>query len=278
MSNEIFNASQPNQEPQKLSGLSQEVGFDIPVESVTLPSRGLAYAPDHPLCNEDSVEIKCMTAKEEDLLTSRALIKNGTVISQLLRSCILNKTVDPDDMLVGDRNAVLIAIRVTGYGSEYAVKIGCPSCSEEYDNEFSLSGLKVKPLTGTPATPNANLFEYTLPLSGLKIHFKLLTGRDELEISKVSDKKKKLQTQIDNSITSRLLYSIVSVGGETDRNKIAKVVNNMRAGDSRALRKHIDSIEPGVEMRQSSTCPHCNEESEVNVPLGITFFWPDLGN
>jgi hypothetical protein len=273
MSDSVF---QQVQVQNKLEAVSKEVGFDVPVESVTLPSNGLVYASDHALCNEPTVEIKCMTAKEEDLLTSRALIKNGTVISQLLRSCILNKTLDPDDMLIGDRNAVLIAIRVTGYGSEYRAKVECPNCNEEFENDFSLVGLKIKPLTVSPLQPNTNLFEYTLPLSGLKVHFKLLTGKDEAELSKMNERKKKLQTQIDNSVTSRLFYSIVSVNGETDRNKISKIVNNLRAGDSRALRKHIDNIEPGVDMKQAVACPHCNDETEVTVPLGISFFWPDL--
>ena len=253
-------------------------GFNVPVETVTLPSQGLVYPLGHPLSNEKQVDIKCMTAKEEDLLTSRALIKNGTVISQLLRSCILNKSVDPDDMLVGDRNAVLIAIRITGYGAEYKAKIECPQCGEDYENEFSLSQLRVKPLTAQSAAPNENLFDFTLPGTGQRVQIRLLTGRDEAEISKISERKKKLQSQIDNNVTARLFSSIVSLNGETDKNKISQAVNNMRASDSRALRRFIDDIEPGVQMKQTVSCPHCVEESEVNVPLGISFFWPDLGN
>lgn len=275
MSDNVFQQAAP---PAKLENVSRESGFDIPVESVTLPSQGLVYPVGHPLNNEQKVDIKCMTAKEEDLLTSRALIKNGTVITQLLRSCILNKSVDPDDMLIGDRNAVLIAIRITGYGADYKAKIECPECSEEYDNEFSLSQLKVKPLSVAPVAQSENLFEFTLPSSGQRVQVRLLTGRDEAEISKMAERKKKLQAQIDNNVTARLFSSIVSINGETDRNKISYAVNNMRASDSRALRRFIDEIEPGVEMKQKVSCPHCHEESEVSVPLGISFFWPDLGN
>jgi hypothetical protein len=275
MSNGIF---QKSDNKMSLDAVSQEAGFQVPVENVTLPSKGLVYPVGHPLSNEESLEIKCLTAKEEDILTSRALIKNGTVISQLLRSCILNKSVDPDDMLVGDRNAILVAIRITGYGSDYKVKIQCPACSEDYENEFSLAQLKVKTLSAAPLRQNENLFEYTLPGSGQVVQLKLLTGRDELEISKIAEKKKKLQTQVDNSVTSRLFYSVIAINGETDRQKLSYIINNMRAGDSRALRRYIDKVEPGVEMKQEVSCPHCSDQSEVNIPLGISFFWPDLGN
>lgn len=123
------------------------------------------YPFGHPLANEEAVEIKAMTAREEDLLTSRALIKNGTVISQLLRSCIINKTIDPDEMLAGDRNAILVGIRITGYGSDYGAKISCQDCSKEFTNTFNLSNLSLKHLTALPVSPNQNLFDFVLPKS-----------------------------------------------------------------------------------------------------------------
>lgn len=273
MGNEIFEKQEQTLQQEIKKTYSQ---VEIPVESVTLPSNGIVYDMNNVLSGEESVEIKCMSAKEEDILSSRALIKNGTVITHLLRACITNKAVDPDDMLVGDRNAVLIAIRITGYGSDYKVKIGCPSCSEEFENVFDLSKLSVKPIGAQPLALNTNLFEYILPSSGMHVHFKLLTGKDESEISRMAEKKKKLQTQIDNTVTSRLYSCIVSINGNSDKNFISKAINNMRAGDSRAFRKYVDSIEPGVNMLQKVTCPHCNDESEVTIPLGINFFWPDL--
>jgi len=272
MSNEVFQKPEEAQVVQKSNNQ-----FEVPVESITLPSKGLVYPVGNILSNEECVQIRTMCAKDEDLLTSRALIKNGTVISQLLSACITNKAIDPDDMLVGDRNAVLIAIRITGYGADYSVKIGCPSCDEEFDNSFDLSQLEIKPIGASPVAPNTNIFEYILPLSGMKVNFKLFTGKDETEMSRTAEKKKKLQTQIDNSVTSRLCNSIVSINGNSDRNLISKLINNMRAGDSRALRKYMDQIEPGINMKQTVTCPHCNEESEVDIPLGVSFFWPDFG-
>lgn len=252
--------------------------FQVPAESVILPSKGQVYLPDHPLCNEDSVDIKCMTAEEEDLLTSEALFKNGTVLTKLMESCILNKLVDPDSLLTGDRNAILISLRVTGYGPEYSAKINCPACSEAFKEEFSLNNLPIKPLGATPLQPNTNIFDFTLPRSGATVHFRLLTGADEAEISKIKKQRKKVVKSIDNVVTTRLTKSIVSINGENDRQKIAYAVKNMSAGDSRALRSYIDKIEPGVIMKQSVDCPHCLEESEVTVPLGLDFFWPDTNS
>jgi hypothetical protein len=265
----------PPQQPQ-LNSLSQEVGYEVPVESVSLPSKGLIYALDHPLCNEDRVDIKCMTAKEEDLLTSQALIKNGTVISKLLQSCLLNKTVNPDDLLIGDRNAILIAIRVTGYGAEYSVKIQCPECNEQFDNEFSLSGLTIRPLGATPLQPNLNLFEFHLPMTKKVVRFKLLTGKEESEISLEEKRRKKIGQQFESSVTGRLFKSVVSIGGEEGGDKLMRQILNMPARDSQALRAHMAKIEPGVEMKQWAKCSQCGEQSEVDIPLGISFFWPDF--
>jgi hypothetical protein len=267
----------PAPAPQQLGSLSQEVGFDIPVEAVGLPSKGVIYPPDHPLCNETMVEIKCMTAKEEDLLTSRALIKNGTVISKLLQSCLLNKMVDPDDLLVGDRNAILIGIRVTGYGAEYSAKIQCPECDEQFENEFTLSGLEMRGLGAAPLQPNTNLFEFTLPVTKQVVHFKLLTGAEEAAMSEEEKRRKKIGQQVESSVTSRLVKSVVSIGGETDMAKLVRKITNMPARDSRALRNYMSKIEPGIQMKQFAKCSHCGEQSEVDIPLGISFFWPDLG-
>ncbi len=251
--------------------------YQVPAELVALPSRGLIYPLGSPLSNEETVEIKSMTAKEEDILTSRALIKNGTVITQLLKSCILNRLIDPDEMLTGDKNAVLIGIRVTGYGSEYSAKITCPHCSKEYENTFSLNKLKVKGLGAKPLQPNTNLFDFILPSSGMRVVFKLLNGRDEADLVKLVDSKKKLGGQIENGVTNRLFQAIVEINGESDKQKLNQIIQSMRAMDARALRKHMDEIEPAVDLKQEVVCPSCDEQSEVVMPLGMSFLWPDLG-
>ena len=260
---------------KKLETLSKELNFDIPIDSVFLPSKGLIYPPEHPFHMCEETEIRCLTAKDEDILTSAAFIKKGTVISEVLKSCLINKSIDVDTLLNGDRNALLISIRASGYGATYSVKIECPDCSESFDNDFSLSGLKIKRLGVEPTSLGQNLFSFRLPISNQDVEFRLLTGADDLLLTQEAEKRKKLGTQVDNSMTRRLFQSIVSVGGETDRGKLSKIIANLRAGDSLALRRYVDKIEPGVEMKQEATCKHCGGVSVVNVPLGPTFFWPD---
>jgi len=170
----------------------------------------------------------------------------------------------------GDRNDLLFSIRDSGYGKEYEAKIECPECKEQFDHVFDLSQLEIQRLSAEPIHPNINLFDYVLPISKVPVQFRLLIGKDEDAISKELERKKKItKSQIDNSVTTRLFYSIVSFAGETDRTKIMRSINTMRAGDARALRKYMQKIEPTVIMEQWAKCSHCGEESKVDVPLGL---------
>lgn len=262
---------------RRLETLSKELNFDIPVESVMLPSRGVIYGPEHPFHLAEEVEIRCMTSREEDILTSRALMKKGTVIGELLKSCLINKSVDTNTLLVGDVNALLIAIRVSGYGPEYSLKLECGECKTEVDNTFSLATMKIKSLSAEPVAPGMNQFSFTLPMSNMEVQFRLLTGGDDIIMSQEAEKRKKLGLQVDSGITRRMFQSVVSVGGETDRGKLNRMVSNIRAGDALALRRYVDKISPGVDMNQEMTCSQCGGVSTVEVPLGPTFFWPDFG-
>ncbi len=271
--NQVFQTSPPPlPSPNRVA---QQSGFEIPVEVVPLPSKGAVYNVDNPLCNEQNVEIKAMTAKEEDLLTSQALIKNGTVLSKLLESCILNKTIHADGMVTGDRNAVLTALRISGYGPEYEVRTKCPECDEEFNHVFNLAEIPIKPLGAKPLESNTNIFSFTLPSSQKTVYFKLLTGADELDLSRSNAGRRKVSVQIQRNVTSRLAKSILAIDSERDPQKLAYAVQNMAARDSRALRNYIDDIEPGMNMKQNISCEYCGERSEVRVPLGLTFFWPD---
>ncbi len=114
-SNEVFSAEQARQAGfQTRSVMKDDFGYEVPVEAVPLPSKGTVYPADSPLHGQETVEIRAMTAKEEDILTSRALIKKGTVITHLIQSCLVNKQIDVNEMLVGDRNAIMTALRITG--------------------------------------------------------------------------------------------------------------------------------------------------------------------
>ena len=138
--NEVFTAGQAQRAGFATRNvMKDDFGFDIPTEVIPLPSNGVIYPQESPLHMKDSVEIRAMTARDEDILTSRALIKKGTVITELIKSCLIDKTIDVDEMVSGDRNAIMTALRITGYGSEYKVEVDCPACGERSKQDFNLS-------------------------------------------------------------------------------------------------------------------------------------------
>lgn len=262
-------------QPPMVPPPAAEVDYRPPTDAVPLPSKGAVYPPEHPLHGQEAVEIKSMTAREEDILTSPALLKQGKALSTLIRSCLLNKTIDPDELLSGDRNAILTAIRITGYGPQYDVEVSCPACDEKVKHTFDLRKLTVVPLGAEPTVPGTNCFEFTLPVTNRICQFKLMTGASEREVSAAQESaRRKLGPSAEAPVTSRLFYHIMSIGGETDRTKLQRLVQAMPAGDSRALRSHMEKISPGVDMQQSFICPACSVESEVDVPMGTEFFWP----
>jgi hypothetical protein len=254
-----------------------EFGLDIPVETVPLPSAGKVYPTSHPLHGKDRVDIRAMTAREEDILTSKALLKKGTVISELIKSCLTDKAINPVDMLTGDRNALMVAIRITGYGAEYDAEIECTECQTKASQQFNLGELPLRHLEIEPTELGVNMFEFKLPYSKKTVRFKFMTGRDEEEIVATQEKQKKLGMQTDSAVTTNLLYSIVSIDGVEDRGKIAGFVRMMPARDSLALRNYIRDNEPGIRMKQEIVCPSCGHTEEVGMPIGVTFLWPAAG-
>lgn len=274
--NEVFTANDAQRAGIPVRNvMKDDFNFEVPVESVPLPSLGTVYSSDSPLFRQETIDIKAMTAKEEDILTSRALIKKGTVITHLLKSCVMDKRIDPDEMLTGDRNAIMTAVRITGYGADYSVEVDCPACGEKSKQAFDLTELPIKRLTIAPVAEGANLFEFVLPVSKKRVRFKFLTGADEAELATMQERKKKQGISADNLVTQRLMFAIQSIEGVTDKTKIATFIRNMPARDSLDLRRHIDNNEPGVEMKSWMDCPSCLEHSEVRLPIGASFFWPD---
>lgn len=279
--NSVFAAKQAVESSTGGDGVSreqyakQELGLEIPKDAVPLPSAGKIYPPGHSLHNAASVEFRAMTAREEDILMSRAYIKRGTVITELIKSCIFDKSVDVNSMISGDRNAVMIAIRVSGYGAMYEPQYACPACETMNELQIDLSNLPIKPLTIEPAESFTNLFRFELPKTKKNVGFRFLTGEEEEKILKTIEAKKKKGIQNDNIVTTRLLSSIVDIDGVKDRNQIAKFIQFMPAIDSLALRKHIDENEPGVDMTVEFTCQNCEYISDISLPMGPSFFWPN---
>jgi len=262
--------------------LRDEFGLEIPVENVPLPSRGVVYPPEHPLHLQETIQIRAMTAREEDILTSKALIKKGTVITELIRSCLIDKSIEPNDMILGDRNAIMVALRITGYGADYAVEVSCPSCSERSKQNFDLGALPIARLSHDPIAAGSNVFEVKMPKNrdtdpDLTIRYRHMTGHDETFIAQMQERKKKQGFHNDNLITTRYQQQIVAINDVTDKTKIQMFIQKMPTKYSIALRKAMDGNEPGIQMKQHVQCPSCFEESEVSMPLGASFFWPDVG-
>ena len=276
--NDIFGGSPGDR--AKMTGMpvrntmKDDFGLDIPTELVPLPSGGKVY-PEGPLHNVEAVEIRPMTAREEDILTSRALIKKGTVITELIKSCLVDKRINPDDLISGDRNAIMTSLRITGYGSDYTADVECPECGTKSSQAFDLTKLPLKMLECKPVNSGENLFEYKLPYTKKVVKFKFLDGNDEQEITKLQERSKKSGRTTTNSVTLRYRFAIQAIDNITDKTKIQMFIRNMPARDSRALRAYMDKLEPGIDMKSWMACPACGEESEVRMPLGASFFWPD---
>ncbi len=264
---------QPGRGPQR-----ESLGIDLPVADVPLPSRGLVYTAG-PLHNAENVAIKAMTAKEEDLLMNRTLVRRGTVITELIKACVLDPDIDVNDMISGDRNALMVAIRITGYGADYSVKIDCPKCETNQDFEINLTSLPIKELNLSAMVQVeqfTNEFRFMLPMTKRSVTYKFLTGKEEEKILQDMEAKKKKGIVQENLITTRLINSVMSIDGNTDRDFIVRFCTNMPARDSLALRKHIDENEPGVTMTHEFMCKNsqCGHQEVVSVPMGPSFFWP----
>ena len=243
--------------------------FKFPTEEVELPSKGLIYPKDNPL-SEGKVEMKYMTAKEEDILTNQNYIKQGNVVDKLLKSLIMSK-VNYDEMIVGDRNAILVAARILGYGKDYDFMYKGENVS------IDLTTLETKFLEEGDMVEGKNEFAFTLPHTNTAITYKILTNRDEKKIDAEVKGLKKLDKQASPEMSTRLKHMILSVNGESENKIIRDFVDNyMLARDSRALREHIRETQPDVQMKFDYIGENGVEEDAV-VPMTAGFLWPDSG-
>ena len=239
--------------------------FKLPTETVELPSKGLLYPEDSELA-KGTVEIKYMTAKEEDILTNQSYIKNGNVLDKLMKSLIVSK-INYDDLLIGDKNAIMVAARILGYGAEYTF---------DYLNEthtVDLSQIENKPLKEELFANRVNEFTFTLPKSGNLITFKLLSHKDEQDVTRELEGLKKINRDASPELSTRLKHLITSVEGKRDKKDIREFVDNyLLAQDSRALREYIREIQPDVDL----TFFPDGSNDRLSIPIGVSFFWPDL--
>jgi rRNA maturation protein Nop10 len=215
-----------------------------------------------------------MTAKEEDILTSTNLIKKGVVLDKLLKSLIISP-IDYNTLLVGDKNALMIASRILGYGKNYNIETTCSSCGEKTEDVIDLTLLKHKECDFEKYTKGINEFQFELPSSKRSVTFKLLESGDERKIDAEIKALKKFNKDVDSEITSRLKYVVVGVDGETDKQAIRNFVDTeFLSRDSLAFRTYLAKFTPDVDMDYYFTCDSCGYETVMPIPMTVEFFWP----
>ena len=241
----------------------------FPSEIIDLPSEGRLYPKEHP-CSNGKIEIKYMTAKEEDILTSQNLISKGVVIDRLLDSLILTEGVKIDDLLLGDKNAIMVAARILAYGPEYTCEVTNPKNGQKSQETFNLAECPFKKL---PKDIKENSFEVTLPISKKKIKFSLLSGKEEKLIEKDLNASKKVGIGVVPELTTRLRYLIKAVDDDNSQSVINETAQNMLARDSKFLREELTKVSPDIELSQEIEIG--GESVKVNIPMTVGFFWPD---
>ncbi len=249
--------------------------FVVPTEFVELPSQGRFYPQGHPLHSKDSIELRQMTAKEEDMLTSRTLLKKGVALDRVIASIIVDKSIDPDSLLVGDRNAIIVATRVAGYGHIYETKVSCPSCGTNQQYSFDLNQANVT--NGSDARDlgvkfnDDGTFNVVLPVTNVDVCFRLLNGRDEKTFLNGMQADKK--TKNEKNITRQLAAIIVSLNGDSSVQAKQYFIDNVPSLDSRHLRLSYRLAAPNIDLTQQFECTECGHEQEMEVPLSADFFW-----
>ena len=252
----------------------QESQYQFPTEEVTLPSKGLLYPEGSPL-KSGKVRMKYMTAKEEDILTNQNFIKNGIVIDKVIQSLLMDN-INLDDMLIGDKNSILVAARILGYGSEYTFKYPHPNTGEEEEVTIDLTEADDKYFDESKMINGKNEFEFELPTSKALLTFKLLTQEDEKKIENELKGLKKINKNASPELTTRLKHVIQSVNGDRTQKVIRDFVDKQfLARDARAFRTYLETIMPDIDLTFDLTFEDGTVIEEVTIPIGLGFFWPD---
>ena len=270
----------PDEEPVEAAEqpkITDLMSFAAPTQFVDLPSGGKWYPPGHPLHGESSIEIKFMTAKEEDILASQELIKKGVVLDRLIQSIIVDKRLKPDDLLVGDKAAIMYAARISAYGPEYNTKFFCRGCSAPVKHTFDLEEISLKEepdLEELGATEEDGLFTITLPVTKAEVVLKLMNGKDEKQMAKFIQKQKKNNSGV-GALTTQMLFVVQSINGISGKAQIMHFIENMPFKDSKYLRTTYNELSPSMNTKFEISCGECFTEQEVELPMSVEFFWPN---
>ncbi len=245
--------------------------FTLPTETIELPSQGKIYDLTNPL-SSGTVEMKYMTAREEDILTNINLLKQGLAVEKMLQS-LIKSPIQYDDLLLGDRNSLLIAARILAYGSSYSFQYTDSEEGNKEEINVDLQTLKPKTVD-VSLYQNKNEFTFELPASKNTITFKLLTVGDEKKIDQEIKGFKKATNLQAGELTTRLKHQILSVNGDYEQKSIRDFIDNyMLAKDSNALRSFISTISPDIDLTVNFTLSSGREITE-SLPLTVEFFFP----
>jgi|TARA_R110000824_G_scaffold31089_16_gene101594 hypothetical protein len=255
---------------------NQQFAYVLPTEFVDIPSEGKFYPPEHPLHEQTSIEIRYMTAKEEDILTSQALLKKGVALDHLLRNILVDSTIKPESLLIGDKNALLISSRITGFGPDYSVAVTCAICGANDKETFDLETaqqVKQSELPEGVSHVKGTTFFTVLPKTQANVEFGLLTGADEKRVIQLSEMKRKKKLP-ETPFTDQLRLIISSVNGSSRPEHINQFIETLPTLDGRHLRKVFTSVSPDINLKCEYTCDVCAHTEEVDLPLTAEFFWP----
>jgi len=250
------------------------LNFVVPTEFVDLPTKGKFYSKDHPLHAAETIEIKYMTAKETDILTSKQLLKKGVAIDRMLQSLFLDKSVKVSDLFTGDKNAILMAARISGFGQSYEASVTCRNCNTNSEQVFDLGEVKVKEAPEDVSYSEDGTFFIMLPQTQVKAECRLLTGNDEASLVAKTEKKRKLKLP-ESTLTDQLKAVIVSLNGVTDRSTVEEFADVMPAQDSHFLRNEYDKMRPDIDLSYQFECEGCEILNDVSIPFSVNFFWPE---
>ena len=263
--------------PNALHGENEPFSFVVPTEFVELPSQGRFYHEQHPLHNEATIEIKQMTAKEEDMLTSRALLKKGVALDRVFQSLIVDKRIDASSLLVGDRNAIMVAARISGYGNDYTTQITCPQCTTSEEHSFDLFDVGLTPGDVSEELGvqevGTGVFSVVLPKTKFEVIFRLLSGQDEKALMSQIDNARKKNRE-ENTITRQLRMITLAINGDDSPQAINFFVNNVPSLDAQHLRTAYTLATPNIDLTHYYSCNECGYETDLEVPLTSDFFWP----
>lgn len=269
-----MNSANIDENVLKAMAMAQTVNqYSVPTMLVDLPSRGLLYPEGHPLREKETIEIKYMTTKEEDILLNQSYAQNGVIIEKLIESVILDKRIKAETLLNCDRSAIQIACRVNAYGENYEFEYECSSCSTKNNMAINLTELKHYEIDFDKIRNDGGII-INLPTTKAQIKAKILSGQDDAEIQKRVKQKQKHNLP-EELLIERYRQIFVSVNGEEDPMFITSFIKNMPLRDSKFFMKEYSKFIPGVDFTFEAECSKCNSVNKGGVPIGINFFYPE---